>query len=555
MARSDSNPTPRTLAVLPILLAVALLAAIADASQATAAVRTAHADYGKAERIETAPIAKRPWGEPRSAMSLPPERVGELTEGDKLEAGGDFEVTVCLKPNPNHPGSGQPCVGDMYGFNPKIKARLVLAPSAGTANPAQTKPISKTVSLTCRQDQPNRNHHCVVSIPWSSLKIKNLSSLPCSNGRCHVNMLVSASHPGAGSNNKVVIGSSDDNKRVHQGLAQLSTVRHRPGKSKPSKRWRGGRGTRKLPVVSENSKIKRKVIYSAKVSKLKAGDQLVVDARARTAIGHLPYNVFQRTEVVFAKTKNSTRAYGKPLGTTGRLSASNGFNCTQGKSAHKNVCEMRKTGILSVRKRAKGPFYINVVAGQHAIGTKAGKWRKGHRAKIAKRGGYVRIKRYRGSSACKTCATGWTDFSAKNRPKGGKPAKLVKQLAPWGIKHGSYNCAGRNDGGYICKWRSQGRYGSSPKYKCETRAKWKKRKRRFSLKICKDALGAQLWNQVVAMQVRPSFAGACKQQRGGDFRCKWFGERASGYNAGKHCKGFGVFKRGKWRWQLDACKV
>ncbi len=554
--RAESSIRSRPWAAIVALTASASLALGAFAGSAAGSVRTTSTEYGKAERVKLLPITKQPWQETRSVMSLGSERVGELLAGDRIEAAGDFEVTTCLKPDPRHPGGGQPCIGDMYGYNPTIRAQLVLAPSASATGSSETKAISKTKTLTCRQDHPVRNHHCVVSIPWSGLKIDDPSSLPCPSGACSVNMLVTAFNPAAGSGEKVVVGSSDDNKRIHQGLAQLSSVRYR-GKGKPSKVWRGGRARKTMPVVPDGSKPKRTVIYSAKVSRLKAGDQLVVDARAQAAINRLPYNVFQRTEVVFAKTKKSTKAFGKPLDTTARVSASSGFNCTQKKSAHARNCDIRKTGVLSVKKNVKGPFYVNLVAGQQAVGidTQTRRWRSGHSSRVQK-GGYVRVERYSGSSACKTCSTGWTSFNAVNRPTSGKPAKLVSQLAPFGITSGAYNCSGRSDGSYVCKWRSEGRFGDSPKYSCETRATMRKKAKRFKLKVCKSALGAQLWDRLLNVQnpVDPSFTGSCDEQNGGDFKCKWFGDMMHGPQAGKGCKGFGVYKLPEHRWVIDPCR-
>jgi hypothetical protein len=549
-----SCPAPVALGAA-LALAAAALAAIA--APADAGVRTASTVDGKAERVKTLPISKRPWAEARSIMSVGPEGAGELIAGDRLEAAGDFEISVCLKPNPRHPGNGHPCVGDIYSYNPTIRAKLVLAPSESATASAATEQIGRTQSLTCTQNLPARNHHCVVSVPWSGFKIKDPASLPCRAADCHINMVVSAFHPSAGSGEKVVVGSSDDKKRIQQGLAKLNVVRHRPGKGRPSKVWRGGRATKKVPIVREGGDIKRTVIYSAKVSRLKPGDQLVVDARARVGITHLPYNVFQRTEVVFANTKHSTKASGKVLGTTGRASASNGINCTQGGSAHARICDLRKSGVLSVSKKAKGPFYVNLVVGQQAIGidSQTAKWRASHRGRV-KKTGYVRVERYSGSSVCKTCSTGWTRFSAKDRPSSGKVVTLLNQLAPFGITSGSYNCTGRSDGNYVCKWRSEGRFGKSPKYKCETRATMRKGNKRFNLKVCKDALGAQLWNELFSTPtpVVPSFTGSCNEQKNGDFKCNWFGDAATGPKAGGGCKGHGVYDRGKHRWKIDSCR-
>lgn len=540
-----------------MLVGALLLFAAFLSSSAAASVRTTSTEYGKAELVKTIPITKQPWQQTRSVMSLGPQRVGDLLAGDKLEAAGEFEVTICLKPDPRHPGGGQPCVGEMYGYNPTIRARIVLAPNSSATGEGQTKTLSRTKTLTCRQDHPARNHHCVVSIPWSGQKISDPSNLPCDGGSCSINMLVTAFNPSAGDGEKVVIGSSDDRKRIHQGLAQLSSARYRPGDSKPSKTWRGGRTRKSMPIVSSGSKVDREVIYSARVGNLKAGDQLVVSAQARTAIDRLPYNVFQRTEVVLAKSKRSTKAFGKVLDTTARASASNGFNCTQKKSAHSNVCRIDKTGVLSVKKKAKGPFFVNLVVGQQAIGIsgRTAKWRPGQSSRVQK-SGYVRVERYSGSSACKTCATGWTSFSPNNRPSSGKPSKLIAQLAPFGVTSGSYNCTGRSDGSYVCKWRSEGRFGDGPKYNCETRATMPRGAKRFNLKACKDALASSLWNALLNKNdpVEPTFTGVCKKQGSGDYRCKWFGDGIRGAIAGKGCNGYGVYKLPEHRWVIDACK-
>jgi hypothetical protein len=540
------------LAVVPALLLTLLLCSLAPAS-----VRSTATKHGKGERIKTVPIAKRAWGKPRSVMSLSRKQIGKLRRGDKIKAMGEVELTICLKPDPRHPGGGQPCVGDMYGYNPTMKARLVLAPSARAAGPGSTKRISRTVSLTCHQNHPNRNHHCVVAVPWGGMKITDPGSLPCKPARCRVNMIVSVHHPNAGAGDRVVVGSSDDNKRIHQGKGKLSAVRYRPGDTKPKKRWRGGRATKRVPVVSKSAKIKRKVIYSAKVGKVRAGDQLVVDARVRTAIGHLPYNVFQRTEVVLAKSRKSTRAFGKATETTARISASNGLNCTQGKSGHSNVCTLRKGGVVGIKKGRKRPLFVNVVVGQHAIGTATQyrKWRPGQRSKVPKRGGYVRVERYRGG--CGGCATGLVRFSKSKRPSQRKPAKLVQQLSRFGIHRGKLSCfTRRHPRQYVCSWKSSGRIGSSPRYRCHSKAWWRNKAGRFKLKVCKDQLGAQLWNRLVhaKIPVAPSYTGACKEKKGRKFKCKWFGEGVRGELAGRYCKGYGRYDARKHTWRIDPCR-
>jgi hypothetical protein len=547
----------RPATLLAAAATVAALACALLAANAAGSVRSSATDHAHPELLKTVPIGKSPWSDARSVLSISPQRLGALAAGDRIQATGEQELTICLKPNPRHPGDGQPCVGDMYGFNPTLKAKLVLAPSASSSNGSNTVTISKTVSLTCHQNHPVRNHHCVVAVPWSSFKVTDPGKLPCPADACYLNMVVSAHHSQAGSNNKVVVGSSDDNGNIHQSLGKLSAVRLRPADSRPKTTWRGGRATKKLPVARKGGDLKKKVIYSAKIKKLKAGDQLVVDAKARTAIGHLPYNVFQRTELVLAKSRKSIKPFGKVAESTSRVSASNGINCTQKKSGHSNVCTIRKGGILSVKKGAKGPFFVNVVAGQSAVGTAPmyNRWRSGHVAKVPRRGGFVKVKRYRGSGSCRTCATGWTSFRAADPPSG-KVSALVRQLAGFKIFSGQYNCKWRRDPvAYVCHWTASGRVGDSPRYECSSKAWYRKKAKNFKINVCKDQLGAQLWNRLVnaKVPVAPSYAGACKDKGGGIYRCKWYGEGVTGALEGRFCSGYGRYDTDRHSWRIDTC--
>ncbi len=558
-AVAETPPRHRRPLLVAVFVALLLLLAGAGAGseRAAASVRTSATDHARPELLKTIPIGGSPWSEARSVMSIPPARLGSLANGDVVGATGEAEITICLKPDPLHPGGGQPCVGDIYSYNPELKAKLVLAPSSSASNGSNTKDISRTVSLTCRQDHPVRNHHCVVSVPWKKFKISDTSSLPCDPAKCFINMLVSASNSNARSGEKVVVGSSDDNKRIHQSLGKVSAVRYR-GSSKP-KRWRGGRVTSKIPVVAKESKVKRTVAYSARIAKLKSGDQLVVDANVRTAIKGLPYNVFQRTEVVLAKSRHSIKPFGKLSESTARISASNGFNCTQGRSGHSNVCTIRKGGILSVKRNAKGPFYVNVVVGQSAIGTSTQykRWRSGQKSKVPRRGGWVKVERYKGTGSCKTCSTGNVSFSGSNQPSSDRPAKLVRQLAGFGITEGTYNCLTRTQPTeYICKWTAEGRVGSSPRYECNSKAWYRKKAGNFDLNVCKEQLGAQLWNQLVNadIPVLPNYTGACKEMQNGNFVCKWYGEGVLGNLEGRFCKGVGVYDPKAHRWNVDRCK-
>ena len=95
-------------------------------------------------------------------MSLQPGNLGDLRDGDRLEATAEVEVSVCLKPNELH-GSDRPCIGRTYGYDPTVIAELVLADGRTATGGASTVSLGSE-KLTCTQSQPNRNHHCVLVI-------------------------------------------------------------------------------------------------------------------------------------------------------------------------------------------------------------------------------------------------------------------------------------------------------------------------------------------------------------------------------------------------------
>jgi hypothetical protein len=544
---------------LAALLAGILLLPAAASGQANSAAQahTATTEPRKAERIKTVPISKKAWAAPRSVVSLPPERIGRLAPGDRLEGAGEVQISVCLKPNPRHPGSGRPCAGKKYGYNPTLRARLALGPAADSAAAGRTMALGNPVAMSCTQKQPARNHHCVVSVPWSGIRIPDASRLPCAVDRCRLNLIVSAHHSKAKSKHRVVVGAMNSSGRIKQGRAKLSSARHRPGSAKPLTVWQTNRrATSKVPVVAKGRDPKRTVILSQRVSNLKTGDQLLVDARAMLGIGHLPYNALTRTEVILARKARSTRMNGKVADNSPRISAVNGFNCTLRSSGHPTPCDIRKTGVLSVKKNSKGPWFINVVAGQSAIGSAPmyNRWRPSHRAKVPKKGGWLRVERYRGSSSCSSCSTGgWASFSRSRQPRSKKPQLLVQRLARFGITEGRYQCKRRK--GLICSWQAEGQFGNSPKYTCQMKAWWLKKGNRWKLKVCKSALGAQLWGQLqVVNSVQPTYAGACQELKNGNFRCKWFAEGFWSNGVEYWCKGEGTYLTDRHTWTIDPCR-
>ena len=88
-------------------------------------------------------------------MSLTPDVLGSIQNGDQLEINAEAEITTdCLFPSSE-------CVGEPYNFNPKIGARIVVSTSTTSAAGFEVVPRQE---VNCRQKTPNRQHHCVFTM-------------------------------------------------------------------------------------------------------------------------------------------------------------------------------------------------------------------------------------------------------------------------------------------------------------------------------------------------------------------------------------------------------
>jgi hypothetical protein len=357
------------LALLLVASAVTLLSAPATAGQPG----SLHVDAtGKnAELLKTIPIGRHRGAKPKAVLSLSPAKVGTLQSGDRLEASAEQEVSVCLHHNSNDPGSGYPCVGKDYAYSPKVEGQIVVGPNDDTTGPANAVAIGKPHTWKCSQQQPNRNHHCVLVIPKESLEIPNVNPLPCGPSACHVNLVLNAWNRNAKKGQQLVIGANDGTSKssVNGNRGKVSIMRFRPGTfERPQPRVFTDRAVRSIPIVRDGGDTDDKVIYSIPMHNLHAGDQFIVDAKAKVKIGGVPYNVFLRNEAFLATGPNETHAggTGNYTGKASEISPGNGFNCTQGKSDWSNPCPVRKPGVLHITKDPTQTFYINVLSGAEA---------------------------------------------------------------------------------------------------------------------------------------------------------------------------------------------
>jgi hypothetical protein len=349
------------------------------------------------ELVKVIPITRHRGGASRVAVSLGPAQVGTLDNGELVRGFGELQVSVtCTEQMPQ-------CIGQLYRFSPHVSARLYLAKQR---NSKSGFPIGKAKRLTCAQDLPNRNHHCVLALNDKRAVVSDTAKLPCDPRHCHLNLVVSAYHSGARSGNVLAIGT-DENKGISQGKASLSVAIHRPPRlsaftAEKTRRSKHPR-VRHIPLGKHADARDERVIYSVRLADLRAGEQLIATARAHIGIASLPYNTLVQTRLILAESPSAIKSSGVPFGaTSGHASfdAANGFNCTQGKSAFSDPCPVQKAGVVrmvydSVTQPNRGrgarvPLYVNLVAGMSQ--EFGGHWHHGDRARVLR--GSLRVERY-----------------------------------------------------------------------------------------------------------------------------------------------------------------
>lgn len=346
----------------------------------------------RSERVKTIPISRHRGGKRRVVMSLGPEAIGSLRTGDRIYATAEVEVSVCLKPNKLH-GGERSCIGRTYAYDPNVRAELVLGHGPESTNGARLA----SRRTECAQRQPNRNHHCVLVIDNGTFTVPAEGKSPCDPADCHVNLVLDASDDSAKAGHKLVVGAASDGKQVHGDKGRINVTRFRPGTGdaiRPKVTQKKVRGS--LPIAGEGDDVKERSIYSIALPNLHAGEQLVVDGKLITRIGMHPYNVFQRTGLALSEGPLSASRDGWPekVGdvVNGQISEANGFNCTQGNSAHDDPCKARKVGVLEITRDAPKTLYVNLVAGMAAQADFKDGHHDGDRARIAS--GFLRVYRF-----------------------------------------------------------------------------------------------------------------------------------------------------------------
>ena len=303
-----------------------------------------------AELRETVAIKRRRGAGEASVLSL---ALPQVKPGDRIRFNGEVTVTTtCVEELPR-------CIGRRYRFDPKLRARIVLAKEPGDAGGA-TRAVTKPVGVRCEQTRPNRNHHCPLVLR-EALKIGGLGGLPCPPAKCRLNMLLSAHHPDARKGHVVVVGADQPDGSVEGGKGRLSAavVRHGADVREVAKKTTRRR-VRRLPASFDAG---QRVVYSQRLRGLEKGDVLLTSGRVRTAIRNLPYFVATKIAIATRPTARRPKELADRFASRkGTATETNGFNCTVGPSAFQSPCLTKKEGLIVITRAPNRPLYVNVIS-------------------------------------------------------------------------------------------------------------------------------------------------------------------------------------------------
>ncbi len=361
-------------AVIGLVAAVMLTAAPAARTQPQAdgpAVEVATTGNAS-ERVQTLPITRKPGREKRVVMSMGPHTLPDLARGDRVRITAEFQVTGdCGHPDPR-------CIGRIYHYAPQITGRLILARDAGATGGPGTRPIAPAKREECSQRRPDYEHHCVLVFTTSAGFEVGHGSLPCPLDACFVNFVADAHNASARGNDVLAVGGLRPDGTIPQDRGRINAIRYRGATA----------GVATVSTVDAPRRrrlapdLRRRVVYSSPLDRLRGGEQLAVSATVRTDITRLRYAVRTSARLILAGSPSATRqsAVVKRVAVDqGEISENNGSNCTR----DEGVCTTRKVGVLELRRDAPRRLYVSLVT---VLGPKVRKARPDDRV-IIRRGG------------------------------------------------------------------------------------------------------------------------------------------------------------------------
>jgi hypothetical protein len=314
------------------------------------------------ELRKAVPVATQQYAGDRVAMSLGPEELPRLENGDRLRVSGEVQVsTTCVKRSPR-------CVGRRYDFSPWVSVRLVLAAEPSPSAPGM--PLSGEVTVRCKQQRPNRNHHCTLVLPNLETGVPDTAALPCPANACYVNMIVGAWARKARPGNRVVLGGDRPDGEVAQDKGRLNVIVQPGDGPQPIDSTSALLVNNALPFAG-SKRMKRRVVHSVEIPTARKDDILAFDASYLATIDHLPFNTFIGSRVIVADSPVSTDPTGISKEVAlfgGDATEGNGFNCTQGRSGYASPCTVVKSGATRITRDSVDeqgqsvPLYVNLVA-------------------------------------------------------------------------------------------------------------------------------------------------------------------------------------------------
>ena len=360
-----------------------LISAAAAAPAETPLVRVATTG-NDSELVKTLPITRRGGAEPRVVMSLGPNAMPDLALGDHVEVTAEMQVTTnCGYESPR-------CVGRIYHYDPRVTARLVLAPDARTTGGPGAIQLGDAEREVCTQRKPHREHHCVLVFQGSRADLSSADRLPCDLDGCHINLVADAHQARARRGDLIMVGGQRPNGHIPQDRGRINVIRYRGTRPADFRALTTADALRNRLEPD----FRRRVVYSRRLDSLSDGEQLAIAADITLDISHLRYALRDSTRLILAESPRDTRqsAFVKHHALLrGEISENNGSNCTQDEPA----CTSRKVGVLEMRRDVERggdpvPLYVNLVT---VVGPKAAKARPDDRV-IIRRSGGIEVTRF-----------------------------------------------------------------------------------------------------------------------------------------------------------------
>jgi hypothetical protein len=335
-----------------------------------------HTSGDRSELVPSIPIRKR--ASPVPVMRIEPDELGELGAGDTLETSAEIEVSVtCVTP-------GTRCVGSRYRYDPQVAGRISIVDRASKDAGSVVLDRSR---LRCSQSLPHRNHHCVLVFGIERTDV----GADCET--CALELALSARHGKAGPGDRLVIGS-DSHEGVERDRGRLNASVIEADAPAPRVDVRRSPVRSSIPVANRKGSTPKRVLFSSRIGELGAFEQVSVEAKAYVRTSGLPYSTFLGSQLVLAddpKAVHSPAWVRDAALLQGEVTEKNGFNCTRGRSAHDNPCEIHKVGVVRMRRDADKRLYVNLVA--EAGARWGGRYRRGDTARVLPEG-WLRTERY-----------------------------------------------------------------------------------------------------------------------------------------------------------------